>query len=176
MTADGWIFCAVCALTSALAIGSLIAMLFYVYAEKREERERIAARMPHPAPKPDAAKECGVVKPKFDEKSPLFRKIEIRAEAKGQPRRMGKHKVRIYLYDVPEPLLFHDLAELYRFAEVRKCDFSPSRKMDEDDRLAFIAARIVFFYRGRGLTVRAVSLYRKKRWHAFEYDEKGYRK
>lgn len=162
--------------------GKAVKRLEAELSELRQKNRELEMQKQKPEPpKPDPAKECGVVKPFFSDKSPLFRKTEIKAEPKPkteQPRRMGMHKVRIYLYDVPAPktLLFHNLAEFYRFAEVRKCDFSPSVKMEENVRLSMIAARIVFFYRERGLTVRAVSLYRKKRWHAFEYDEKGFRK
>ena len=127
------------------------------------------------APKPDAARDCGVVKPCFAET-----RVEVKAAAKPKydepPRRKGRYKVIVSFWWRPDAAKFHDLAEFYRFAEVRKCDFSPSTKMEEDVRLSMIAASIVKFYRERGLTVRAVSLYRKKHWHAFEYDEKGFRK
>ena len=155
MSTEGWIFCAVCALTSALAIGSLIAMLFYVYAEKREERERIAARMPHPAAKPDAAKECGVKQPpKFDE----------------QPRRKGKYKIFIsFWFNGGRPAWFHNLAEFYRTEGVRKCDFSPSCRMEEEKRLEFIARRIGVHYRYKGAFVRGVSITRRGKQYHFDH-------
>lgn len=155
MTTAGWVFCAFCGVSFLLSAAAMIAMIFYVYAEKREERERIAARMPHPAPKPDAAKECGVVPPRFDE----------------QPRRMGRYKVFVSFWWRSDAAKFHDLTEFYRYAHVRKCDFSPSTKMDEDVRLCHIANRIAEFYRLRRMSVRTVKIYRRRRWFDWTFPE-----
>lgn len=157
MSTDGWVFCAVCALTSALAIGSLIAMLFYVYAEKREERERIAARMPHPAPKPDAAKECGVVPPKFDEQP--RRKPE-------QKHRKGKYKVVIVFSHGAKK--YYNLEDFYQRESVRKEWISPKEGVVLPERLRLIAKNILLHFAQRGLFAHKVCLFRNGFWHNFE--------
>lgn len=159
MTTAGWIFCAFCGVSVVISAAALVAMIFYVCSDKRESPERYRVIKypvkPEP-PKQDAAKECGVVKPKFDE----------------YPKRKRK-KIRIYFYGKSEALCFHDLAEFYRIAEVRKCDFSPSKKMEEKDRLAVIADKIARFFSLRGHYVRTISLYRKGKWNIYSYKEEA---
>ena len=106
------------------------------------------------APKPDPAKECGVVKPKFDE----------------PPRRKGRYKVIVSFWWRTDAAKFYDLADFYRFAHMRKCEFSPSTKMDEDARLCHIANRIADFYRLRRMNVRTVKIFRK-RWYDWTFPE-----
>lgn len=143
------VICTAAFVMASAALVIQIALSLKERREEREERERIAARMPHPAPKPDAAKECGVVPPKFDE----------------QPRRKGRYKVYISFFGgKKEPLQFHDLAEFYRFEKVRKCDFSPSKKMDEDKRIDAIMDAIERHFRVNfGIDVRTIAILRKGR-------------
>ena len=125
------------------------------------------------APKPDAAKECGVVPPKFDaERRP--RNVAPASpgglDREEQPRRKGRYKVFVYFWWRADAAKFHDLAEFYRYARMRKCDFSPSTKMDEDVRLCHIANRIADFYRLRRMSVRTVKIFRR-RWYDWTFPE-----
>lgn len=164
MTIVGWIFCAVCALTSALAIGSLIAMLFYVYAEKREERERIAARMPHPAAKPDAAKECGVKQPPKFDALPFCRNTEIKADVR------HKKSIRPKIVVVFKDGNFRQFDNLKDFCDIlglRKCKVSPSIKINEPGkRLRIIASNIKWSCAVYGI-VKEVKIRRFEKWHIF---------
>ncbi len=176
MTAAVIVLSVVCGILLTMLIGaSLVICDYRREREKREERERIEARMPHPAPKPDtydardfdrhlekiekmlpdAAKECGVVPPKFDEP---------------KPRRNGKYKIYIsFWFNGGRPACFHDLAEFYRTEGVRKCDFSPSCRMEEEKRLEFIARRIGVHYRDKGAFVRGVIITRRGKQYHFDH-------
>ena len=124
-------------------------------SELRQKKRELEMRKQKPEPpKPDAAKECGVVPPKFDE----------------QPRRKGKYKICIsFWFNGGRPEWFHDLAEFYRTEGVRKCDFSPSCRMEEEKRLEFISRRIGVHYRAKGAFVRSVSITRRGKQYHFDH-------
>ena len=73
------------------------------------------------------------------------------------PRRKGRHKVVAQFKDGTFAR-YYNLTHFYNAEGVRKCDFSPSEKMEAGDRKRTIAVRIAGHFADKGKVVSAVFL------------------
>lgn len=140
------------------AQGKAVKRLEAELSELRQKNRELEMRKQKPEPpKPDAAKECGVAPPRFDEQP--RRKQE-------QKHRKEKHKVVVVFSHGAQK--YYNLEDFYQRESVRKEWISPKEGVVLPERLRLIAKNIIGHFAQRGLFAHKVCLFRNGFWHNFE--------